>query len=187
LNARETLLTALREHALVIGDVTLASGRRAQYYVDARRALLLPEPFRALGELVAEHAARLGTSAVGGPTLGADPIACAALSVSGGPGLKGFFVRRERKEHGLQRWIEGPAIGDGERALAVEDVVTSGGSLITAIERLREEGIEIAGALAVLDRLAGGREAIERALGDPSLPYVSLFTIDDVYPERPDR
>src|SRR4029453_13908874 len=126
-----------------------------------------------------EEATRLGASAVGGPTLGADPIACAALTGAAGPALKGFFVRKERKEHGLQRWIEGPTIESGERALVVEDVVTSGGSLITAIERLREGGIELAGALAVLDRLAGGREAIVRALGE-GLPYSTLFTIDDV-------
>jgi orotate phosphoribosyltransferase len=176
----------LREHALVVGDVTLASGRTASYYVDARRALLRPEAFTVLGELVSAEARRLGASAVGGPTLGADPIACSVLPASAG-GLKAFFVRRERKEHGLQRWIEGPAIDAGERALVVEDVVTSGGSLITAIERLREEGVELAGALAVVDRLAGGRAAIEESLGDPSLAYTSLFTIDDVYPERPDR
>ena len=89
--------------------------------------------------------------------------------------LNAFIVRKERKEHGLQRWIEGPAIEPGERVLVVEDVVTSGGSLVTAIERVREEGVEIAGALAVLDRLAGGREAIEAALGD-GLPYVALLT-----------
>jgi orotate phosphoribosyltransferase len=176
----------LRDHALVIGEVTLASGRTASYYVDARRALLRPEAFGALGELVTAEARRLGAVAVGGPTLGADPIACSVLPGSGDGGLRAFFVRRDRKEHGLQRWIEGPAIEAGERALVVEDVVTSGGSLVTAIERLREEGIELAGALAVVDRLAGGREAIEAALGDPSLAYVSLFTIDDVYPERPD-
>jgi orotate phosphoribosyltransferase len=185
LTARQTLLGALREHGLVIGDVTLASGRQAKYYVDARRALLLPAPFRALGELVGEQAEQVGATAVGGPTLGADPIACAALTASGGQAFKAFFVRKERKAHGLQRWIEGPTIAPGERALVVEDVVTSGGSLITAIERVRDEGIELAGALAVLDRLAGGREAIEEALGD-GLPYVSLFTIDDVYPDRPD-
>jgi orotate phosphoribosyltransferase len=175
----------LHDHALVIGDVTLASGRKASYYVDARRALLRPDAFTALGELVSSEAKRLGAAAVGGPTLGADPIACSVLSPAG-EGLKAFFVRKERKEHGLQRWIEGPAIEEGERALVVEDVVTSGGSLITAIERLGEEGIQVAGALAVVDRLAGGREAIEAALGG-SAPYVSLFTIDDVYPERPDR
>ena len=171
----------------MIGDVTLASGRTASYYVDARRALLRPEAFTALGELVSAEARRLGASAVGGPTLGADPIACSVLAASVEGALKAFFVRKERKEHGLQRWIEGPPIGEGERALVVEDVVTSGGSLITAIERLREEGVELAGALAVVDRLAGGREAIEAAIGDPAVPYVSLFSIDDVYPERPDR
>jgi orotate phosphoribosyltransferase len=170
----------------VIGEVTLSSGRKAAYYVDARRALLMPAAFRALGELVAAEAVRAGAAAVGGPTLGADPIACSVLAAPGASDLKAFFVRKERKEHGLQRWIEGPAIEPGERALVVEDVVTSGGSLITAIERLREERVELAGALAVLDRLAGGRKAIERALGE-GLPYSSLFTIDDVYPERPDR
>jgi orotate phosphoribosyltransferase len=178
----------------VIGEVTLASGRSAGYYVDARRALLLPAPFRALGALVAAEADRLGATAVGGPTMGAVPVACATLTASGreekegeGGALKAFFVRGERKEHGLQRWVEGPALGEDERALVVEDVVTSGGSLIAAIERLRDEGVRLAGALAVVDRLAGGREAIEEALGDRTLPYVSLFTIDDVYPERPDR
>jgi orotate phosphoribosyltransferase len=182
---RETLLDALREHGLVIGKVTLASGRTAEYYVDARRTLLLPEPFRAVGALVAEAATRLGASAVGGPTLGADPIACAAIAVPEGSSLKAFFVRRERKQHGLQRWIEGPAIEPGEKALVVEDVVTSGGSLVDAIERLREEEVELAGALSVLDRLAGGGEAIRTALGGEA-PYESLFTIDDVYPDRPD-
>jgi orotate phosphoribosyltransferase len=181
---RERLLDALRSHGLVLGEVTLASGRTAQYYVDARRALLTAGGFRAAGQLVSAEAARLGAAAVGGPTLGADPIACSVLCAS--DGLKAFFVRKERKEHGLQRWIEGPPIEPGERALIVEDVVTSGGSLITAIERVREEGVELAGALTVVDRLAGGKQGIERALG-PGLPYVSLFTIDDVYPDRPDR
>jgi orotate phosphoribosyltransferase len=100
--------------------------------------------------------------------------------------VKAFFVRKERKQHGLQRWIEGPPIEPGERALVVEDVVTSGGSLVSAIERLHEEGVELVGALAVLDRLAGGAEAIEHALGG-RLPYVPLFTIDVVYPDRLDR
>jgi orotate phosphoribosyltransferase len=177
----------LRDHALVVGEVTLSSGNTASYYVDARRALLRPDAFTALGELVTVEAKRLGAAAVGGPTLGADPIACSVLSAAGDGSLKAFFVRKERKEHGLQRWIEGPAIEPGERALVVEDVVTSGGSVITAIERLREEGVELVGALAVVDRLAGGRQAIEAALGDPTVPYVSLFTIDDVYPDRPDR
>jgi orotate phosphoribosyltransferase len=182
-SARETLLAALRRDGLVIGEVQLASGRMAQYYVDARRALLRPAAFRAAGELVAATARRLGAVAVGGPTLGADPVACSVLAVS--DDLKAFIVRKERKAHGLQRWIEGPAIEPGECALLVEDVVTSGGSLVSAIERVRAEGVEIAGALSVLDRLAGGGDAITAALGDA--PYVALLTIDDVYPDRPDR
>jgi orotate phosphoribosyltransferase len=182
--ARAILLRALREHALVIGEVTLSSGLEASYYVDARRALLLPAPFRALGTLVAEEAKRAEASAVGGPAVAAVPIACAALAAT--DSLKAFFVRKEKKQHGLQRAIEGPLIGPGERALVVEDTVTTGGSLIGAIESLREAGVEIAGALSVVDRLAGGGEAIEAALGD-QLPYVALFTIDDLYPERPDR
>ena len=174
----------LREQALVIGEVTLASGRTAQYYVDARRALLSAAAFTALGELVAAHARELGAVAVGGPTLGADPIACSVLAVSDA-GLDAFIVRKDRKEHGLQRWVEGPEIPAGAPVLVVEDVVTSGGSLVTAIERLHEENVTIAGALSVVDRLAGGGAAIEEALGGP--PYRSLFTIDDVYPGRPDK
>jgi orotate phosphoribosyltransferase len=181
--ARERLIHELREHALVIGEVTLTSGRQAQYYVDAKRAILLPDGFRALGELVAAEAERVGATAVGGMTMGADPVACAALA-AGAP-VKAFFVRKDRKQHGLQRWIEGPELDPGERCLVVEDVVTTGGSTVKAIERVREEGFEVAGVVSVLDRLAGGAEAIAAASG--GAPYAALATLDDVYPERPDR
>jgi orotate phosphoribosyltransferase len=181
-DARERLLSELREHALVIGEVTLTSGATAQYYVDAKRAILRPNGFRALGELVAAEAERARASAVGGMTMGADPVACSALA-AGAP-VKAFFVRKERKQHGLQRWVEGPLLDPGERCLIVEDVVTTGGSTVKAIERVREEGFEIAAVLSVLDRLAGGGEAIEAAA---RAPYVPLTTIDDVYPDRPDR
>jgi orotate phosphoribosyltransferase len=178
---RDRLVAQLREHALVIGEVTLTSGRTAQYYVDAKRAILLPEGFRALGELVRAEAERAGATAVGGMTMGADPIACAALAA--GADVKAFFVRKERKEHGLQRWVEGPLLDPGERCLIVEDVVTTGGSTVKAIERVREEGFEVAAVTSVLDRLAGGGEAIEAAA---EAPYRPLATIDDVYPDRPD-
>jgi len=180
--ARETLLTELREHALVIGEVTLSSGRTAQYYVDAKRALLRPPAYRAAGELIAAEAAERDASAVGGMTMGADPLACAAIGAEGGDGLLAFFVRKERKEHGLQRWIEGPLLEAGTRCLVVEDVVTTGGSTVRAIERIREEGLEVAGVTSVVDRLAGGGEAIERAA---EAPYRPLVTIDELYPERP--
>jgi orotate phosphoribosyltransferase len=181
-DAREVLLAELREHALVIGEVTLSSGQRAQYYVDARRALLRPRGFRAAGELIAAAASEAGASAVGGPVMAAIPLACAAIAVPEGAELVGFFVRRERKEHGLQRWVEGP-VEPGTRCLVVEDTVTTGGSTAAAIERIREEGLEITGALSVVDRLAGGGEAIEAAAG---APYRALITIDELYPERPD-
>jgi orotate phosphoribosyltransferase len=181
--AMRTLLAELREHSLVIGEVTLASGATAQYYVDARRALLRPAGFRAAGELIAAAAVEAGASAVGGPATAAIPPACAALAVPAGDGLVGFFVRGERKAHGLQRWVEGP-VEPGARCLVVEDTVTSGGSTVKAIERIREQGLEVAAVIAVVDRLAGGRERIEAAA---SAPYSALVTVDELYPERPDR
>ena len=183
-HASETLLAELKDHALLIGEVTLSSGQTAQYYVDAKRALLRPPAFRAAGELIAAEAAERGAAAVGGMTMGADPLACAAIGSGSGDGLVAFFVRKERKQHGLQRWIEGPELPEGTRCLVVEDVVTTGGSTVRAIERIREHGLEVAGVTAVLDRLAGGTAAIERAAG---APYRPLLTIDDLYPDRPDR
>jgi orotate phosphoribosyltransferase len=181
-NARERLLLELREHALVIGEVVLTSGLTSQYLIDAKRAILRPRGFLALAELVAEQARAWGATAVGGMTMGADPIACAALA--GGAEVKAFFVRKEAKAHGLSRRIEGPPLDGGERCMIVEDVVTTGGSTIRAIEAVREEGHEICGVLAICDRLAGGADAIEAAAG---APFVALTTIDEVYPERPDR
>ncbi len=181
--ARERLLSALREEALVIGEVTLTSGAIAQYLVDVKRAILLREGFTALGELVAAQAAQWGATAVGGMTMGADPIACAALA--GGADVKAFFVRKEAKQHGLARRVEGPLLTDTDRCMLVEDVVTTGGSTIRAIDALRAEGRHIVGVLAICDRLAGGADAIRAAAG--GAPYVTLTTIDEVYPERPDR
>ena len=183
MSARDTLVAELREHALVIGEVTLTSGRKAQYLIDAKRAILRPAGFHALAELTAAEARARDAQADGGITMGADPIACAALA--GGADVHAFFVRKERKEHGLARWIEGPSLEPGTRCLVVEDVVTTGGSTIKAIDRIRDEGFEICGVMAILDRLAGGGDAIRAAAG--GAPYTTLTTIDDVYPERPDR
>ena len=181
--AHDALVAELREHALVIGEVTLSSGRTASYYVDARRALMRPRGFRAAGELIAAYARELGAEAVGGPATAAIPPTCAALAVAGGDELVGFFVRSERKEHGLQRWVEGAA-GAGSRCLMVEDTVTTGGSTVTAIERARGEGLDVIGAVCVVDRLAGGGEAIAAAAGGE---FRALVTIDEIYPDRPDR
>jgi orotate phosphoribosyltransferase len=181
--AKETLLTELKEHSLILGEVTLASGAVAQYYVDARRTLMRPAGLAAAGELIADFAHEVGAEAVGGPATAAIPPACGAIAVPSGADLLAFFVRGERKEHGLQRWVEGP-VGAGTRCLVVEDTVTTGGSTAKAIERIREEGLEVRGVVAVVDRLAGGAERIEAAA---QAPYRALVTIDELYPERPDR
>ena len=161
MDAKQTLLDELRRHALVLGEVTLTSGATAQYYVDAKRAILRPAGFAALAELVAGYARAWEATAVGGLTMGADAPACAALA--GGADVKAFFVRKEVKAHGLQRRVEGPPLEPGERCLIVEDVVTTGGSTVRAIEAVRAEGHDVCGVVAVLDRLAGGGEAIVRA------------------------
>ena len=181
-SVRSRLVAELRDHALVLGEVVLTSGARAEYYVDAKRAILRPAGFAALGELIAQLARESEATAVGGMTMGADAVACAALA--GGADVKAFFVRKETKAHGLQRRIEGPPLGIADRCLVVEDVVTTGGSTLAAIAALHEQGLTICGVASVLDRLAGGGPAIEAAA---QAPYVALCTIDDVYPERPDR
>jgi orotate phosphoribosyltransferase len=181
--ARGRLLSALRAHALLIGEVTLTSGLTAQYYVDVKRAILLPEGFSSLAVMVAAQARRWDATAVGGMTMGADPIACAALA--GGADVKAFFVRKEVKPHGLSRRVEGPLLDGDDRCMLVEDVVTTGGSTVKAIQALQDEGRTICGVLSIIDRLAGGADAISEASG--GAPYVALTTIDDVYPQRPDR
>jgi orotate phosphoribosyltransferase len=181
-NARELLVGELREHALVLGKVTLTSGAEADYYVDAKRAILRPQGFTALGVMLAAQIADWDATAVGGLTMGADPVACAALA--GGARVTAFFIRKDAKAHGLQRRIEGPPLGAEDRCVVVEDVVTSGGSTLAAIAALHDEGREICGVISVLDRLAGGGAAIERESG---APYIALTTIDDIHPDRPDR
>lgn len=183
MDAKQTLLEELRRHALILGEVTLTSGATARYYVDAKRAILRPAGFRALSDLVAGYARRWEATAVGGLTMGADAPACAALA--GGADVTAFFVRKEAKAHGLQRRVEGPPLAAGERCLIVEDVVTSGGSTVQAIEAVRAEGHEICGVVTVLDRLAGGAAAIR--LAAEGAPYEALVTIDELYPDRPDR
>ena len=140
----------------MIGEVTLTSGATAQYYVDAKRAILRPAGFAALAELVADYARQWEATAVGGLTMGADAPACAALA--GGADVKAFFVRKDVKQHGLQRRVEGPPLEQGERCLIVEDVVTTGGSTVQAIEAVRAE----------LRRRLRARPPRRRGRGDPA-------------------
>lgn len=178
---RLELARGLAQEALILGDVVLTSGKTASYYVDAKRTILRQPWFAALGALVAAEARRVGATAVGGMTMGADPVACAALAgmgAGGGEAAKAFFVRKEAKQHGLARRVEGPLLTADDRLLVVEDVVTTGGSTIKALAALREEGRRIAGVLTVLDRRAGGAEAIAAAAG---VPLTALVTIDEIH------
>src|SRR3954467_3138895 len=165
MTGRESLAAELRGHALVVGEVTLTSGATAQYYVDAKRAILRRPGFEALAELLAERVREWDATAVGGLTMGADAVACAALA--GGADVKAFFVRKEVKHHGLSRRIEGPLLGPEDRCLVVEDVVSTGGSTVQAIEALHEAGHAICGVVSVVDRPAGGGERIDAAARAP--------------------
>ncbi len=185
--AHRLLVSELREHALVIGRVTLTSGLRGGVLRGRQARDPAPRGLRGARRAARAQLAEWDATAVGGMTMGADPVACAALAFArswGAGGAKAFFVRKDAKAHGLQRRVEGPFLDDADRCVVVEDVTTTGGSALAAIAALQDEGRRICGVVTVLDRLAGAAEAIEAAAG---APYRALTTIDDVYPDRPDR
>ncbi|HEY6422379.1 MAG TPA: orotate phosphoribosyltransferase [Pseudonocardiaceae bacterium] len=164
----------VRELAVVHGRVTLSSGLQADYYVDLRRVTLHHEAAPLIGQLVRELTADWSYQAVGGLTLGADPVAAAVLHAPGRP-VDAFVVRKSIKEHGLQRRIEGPDV-TGRRVLAVEDTSTTGGSVLTAVAALREAGADVVGVATVVDRDTGAREVIEAA----GLAYRSVLTLSEL-------
>lgn len=162
-------------------SVVLSSGRRSSHYFDCRQVLLDPEGALIAGRLGHSALRSARPAAVGGLTLGADPLVCAisAAAFSVGDRWTGFFVRKEAKRHGLQQWIEGPFIEEGSLVAVVDDVLTSGGSLVTAIEKARAAGGRVAAALVVIDREEGdGRAVAERALD--GAPLHALFTANDI-------
>ncbi|GAA0506625.1 orotate phosphoribosyltransferase [Saccharopolyspora subtropica] len=171
---RSELASLVKELAVVHGRVTLSSGKEADYYVDLRRATLHHRAAPLIGRLLRQLTADWDFSAVGGLTLGADPVATAMMHAEGRP-LDSFVVRKSAKTHGMQRLIEGPDVS-GRRVLAVEDTSTTGGSVLTAVNALRENGAEVVGVATVVDRDTGAREAIEAA----GLPYRSLLGLADL-------
>lgn len=163
------------------GPVTLASGKTSDFYVDGRLVTLSAEGSLLLGQAVLEVVRARGVTALGGPVTGACPMVSAAgvLAAQAGTPLKLFYVRSEPKGHGLQKAIEGPPLSPSDRALLVDDVLTSGGSLLRAVERVRQEvGCEVVGALTVVDREAGGREALAAA----GIELTALLTRRDLTP-----
>jgi orotate phosphoribosyltransferase len=171
---RAELARLVRELSVVRGRVTLASGKEADYYVDMRRATLHHAAAPLIGTLLRQLTADWDYSAVGGLTLGADPVATAMMHAEG-PALDAFVVRKDAKAYGMQRRVEGPDV-TGRRVLALEDTSTTGGSLLTAVEALREVGAEIVGVATVADRETGAQEAIEAA----GLAYRSLLGLSDL-------
>ena len=162
MNDRDRLLEMLIERSLEIKPVTLSSGRKSDYYIDCKRVTLSPEGAYLTAKLMLEII-RPEVSAVGGLTLGADPIvsSISVLSHLKGRGLAALIVRKEPKKHGTMSYVEGPVLESGTKVAVVEDVVTSGASLLKAIDRIAAAGYEPVQALAILDRQEGGREAIE--------------------------
>lgn len=161
---RERLATLVADRAVVHGEVTLASGRVAPYYVDLRRVTLDGQVAPLIGEVMLDLLADLDFDAVGGLTLGADPVATAMLHTAAARGrrLDAFVVRKQGKAHGLQRRIEGPDVA-GRRVLAVEDTSTTGGSVLTAVEALREAGAEVVAVAVIVDRATGSAERVAEA------------------------
>ncbi|NLZ58169.1 MAG: orotate phosphoribosyltransferase [Corynebacterium sp.] len=171
---RTELAELIKELAVVHGEVTLSSGKKADYYIDVRRATLHARASRLIGQLLREITTDWDFDAVGGLTLGADPVATAVMHAEGRD-IHAFVVRKETKKHGMQRRIEGPDIV-GKKVLVVEDTTTTGNSPLTAVAALREAGAEVIGVATVVDRATGADEVIAAE----GVPYRFLLGLDDL-------
>lgn len=178
---RDRLLQIIKEKSYEKKDVILASGKKSDFYIDCRQTTLHPEGAYLVGKILYEMIKDSGfkIEAVGGPTMGADPIATAVSVVSqleGNP-LPAFIVRKEPKKHGLGQWIEGKKnLAKGAKVAIVEDVVTTGGSSVQAVKRAEEEGLKVVAVFAVVDREEGGAEKIREA----GYEFKAIFTKRDV-------
>ncbi|GAA2290625.1 MULTISPECIES: orotate phosphoribosyltransferase [Streptomyces] len=174
-DARDALLQQIKDKAVVHGKVTLSSGREADYYIDLRRITLDAEAAPLVGQVMLDATADLEYDAVGGLTLGADPVATSMLHAAAARGrrLDAFVVRKAQKTHGMQRRIEGPDIA-GRRVLVVEDTSTTGGSPLTAVEAAREAGAEVVAVATIVERGAAP------AIADAGLPYLPAYSLTDL-------
>lgn len=172
---RDDLLTMIKKLAIVHGEVILASGERADWYIDLRRVTLDGLAAPVAGRVMLDATQSLDYDAVGGLTMGADPVATAMLHAAAARGrrLDAFVVRKTEKAHGLQRRIEGPDVA-GRRVLAVEDTSTTGNSVLTAVDALQAAGAEVVGAAVIVDR--GARQAVT----ERGLPYLAAFELADL-------
>ena len=172
---RDDLLRVIKDKAVVHGDFVLSSGQRATWYIDLRRVLLSGQAAPLAGRVMLAATADLGYDAVGGLTLGADPVAAAMLHAAASQGriLDAFVVRKAEKAHGLQRRIEGPDV-TGRRVLAVEDTSTTGASVLTAVDALREAGADVVGVAVLVER--GARDQVTQR----GLPFRAAYDVGDL-------
>lgn len=177
-DVRDALLQQIKDKAVVHGKVTLSSGLEADYYVDLRRVTLDGEAAPLVGQVLLDLTKDLEFDAVGGLTMGADPVAGAMLHASAARGerLDAFVVRKAAKAHGMQRRVEGPDI-KGRRVLVVEDTSTTGGSPLEAVQAVREAGAEVVGVATIVDRATGAAEKITEGAG---VPYLFAFSKDEL-------
>lgn len=181
---KNALIALVREKALEFGEFTLASGKKASFYLDCRKVTLDSRGANVIAEGMLELLGERLPDAVGGMAIGADPITAAILTVADrqGKSLRGFIVRKEAKTHGKGRDVEGP-VQPGDEVVIVEDVVTTGGSSLAAIEKVEAAGMKVRGVLAIIDRLEGGAEAFARR----GYRLQTLLTIRDFGIEPPPR
>lgn len=175
MSIKSELIEQIKQKAVVHGKVILSSGKEADYYVDLRRVTLDAIAAPLVGQAMLESTKEFDYEAVGGLTLGADPVATAMMHEARKQGriLNSFVVRKEGKAHGLQRRIEGPDV-KGKRVLAVEDTSTTGGSVLTAVEALNEAGAIVVGVAVVVDRGAG------KKIEDAGLKYISVVSLQEL-------
>lgn len=178
MSAREELMKLVKS-TVAEGTVTLASGAKSDFYIDGRQTTLDSRGLQLTAQLMWERIKKWDVTAVGGPTMGADPIVAGILMAAAAEGkhLKGFLIRKEAKAHGMQKWVEGPPLKEGERVVIIEDVVTSGGSAIKAIEGMNTQyKPKVVKVLCLVDRQAGATEKLKAA----GYEYEALFTRKDL-------
>lgn len=179
---RDALMALFRERALKFGDFTLASGKKSTYYLDGKQITLHAAGVRLIGQGLLELLSDLEFDAIGGMSIGADPIIGGVLAVAGEQKrqLAGFMVRKEPKGHGTKQYIEGP-VEPGAKVVIVDDVITTGGSSIDAVDRIQEYGCEVVHVVGIVDRMQGGAQNFAAR----NLPFSALLTIQDFGIEPP--
>ncbi len=173
---KEELLKLIKEKAVIRGARILASGKKSDFYIDGKQVTLSPQGILVVGKIILSMLAGLRVDAIGGPTIGADPIATAValLSSQTGHPVKAFLVRKEAKKHGMQKMIEGPPLREGDRVVMVEDVITTGGSVLAAVQEVEKLGAQVLKIICLVDRNEGADKILA------NYQYFPIFSLKDI-------